>query len=154
MSFSSPLLVLLLLPLVSPVELASPVSPVKLLLLPLLPLVSPVELGRRTPPWPHPYWDIPGDYCRYYKYTSIPVCNDKYTMTSNQENNHPYWDNWTYLVTTAGPPPCLTVCSQSNFFYLFWRLQHIVNQLQRSDWWKRFFSGPNTQRWTAALAGN
>ena len=28
------------------------------LLLALLPLAS------STPPWPHPYWDIPGDYCR------------------------------------------------------------------------------------------
>ena len=36
------------------------------LLLPLLllPLVSPIEIRRRTPSWPHPYWDIPGDYCR------------------------------------------------------------------------------------------
>ena len=94
MSYTSPLLLLqLLLPLLpfaSPVELASPVSPVKLLLLPLLlPLVSPVELGRRTPPWPHPYWDIPGDYCRYFniKYTSIWY---NYTITSIQVNNGDY----------------------------------------------------------------
>ena len=96
MSYTSPLLLLqLLLPLLpfaSPVELASPVSPVKLLLLPLLlPLVSPVELGRRTPPWPHPYWDIPGDYCRYFniKYTSTWWQLHNYKYTSKQP---PYWD--------------------------------------------------------------
>merc|ERR1719339_670661 len=81
MSYTSPLLLLqLLLPLLpfaSPVELASPVSPVKILLLPLLlPLVSPVELGRRTPPWPHPYWDIPGDYCRA-KYPAMDCCSGR-----------------------------------------------------------------------------
>ena len=56
-----------------------------LLLLPLLVGVSPVQISRLTaaagsgreggearydggarpvPPWPHPYWDIPGEYCK------------------------------------------------------------------------------------------
>jgi len=48
------------------------------LLLPLLllPLVSPIEIRRRTPSWPHPYWDIPGDYCRA-KYPAMDCCSGR-----------------------------------------------------------------------------
>ena len=32
----------------------------------ILAILSLGEARKPPPPWPHPYWDIGGDYCRYY----------------------------------------------------------------------------------------
>ncbi len=35
-----------------------------------------VLVGADTPPWPNPYWDIPGDYCRA-KYPAGLCCQGR-----------------------------------------------------------------------------
>ena len=123
-------------------------SVVLLLLLPLLlPLVSPVELGRRTPPWPHPYWDIPGDYCRFWSdfqifhwVMSTITCRHTFSNIPGDYCRSP-------IKSILG-----------GFSILKYELQHITYQLhldnERDQIDQLVFSGPNTQQWTAVRAGN
>ena len=54
---------------------AASLCPPLLLLLPFLFLLL-TDPALSTPPWPNPYWDIPGDYCRA-KYPSGRCCQGR-----------------------------------------------------------------------------